>query len=102
MPVIANTTDPNTLKKYEGKDFVRRVCQPIQRQQAQKCDYCPAPIAGQAFEDNCDIYMCNVCDTEACNSWGTSSMPDQRQYSSGFKNKLSLALLPLLLVISLN
>ena len=44
-----NGSDPidnDTFKKYEGKDFVRRVCQPIRRQQEQKCDYCPTPIPG--------------------------------------------------------
>ena len=34
------------------------------------------------YEEKCDVYMCNVCDTESCNSWGVSSMPDQRAYSA--------------------
>jgi len=43
---ITNSSSPETLKQFEGKDFVRRVCQPKKRQEEQKCDYCPTPKAG--------------------------------------------------------
>lgn len=101
-PQITNETDPDTLKQYEGKDFVRRVCQPKAAQEQQKCDYCPTPKAGQQWEGNCDIFMCNVCDTEACNSWGIGSMPDKRYYSSGMTAKSSILLFALLLVVAIN
>merc|ERR1712150_356303 len=25
-----------------------------------------------------EVYQCNICDTESCNSWGARSMPDAR------------------------
>lgn len=102
LPVITNQTDAATLTQYEGKDFVRRVCQPVARQQQQKCDYCPTPLPGQQYEDNCDIFICNTCDTESCNSWGTSSMPDQRAYTgASVPNSLSFLLLFFSILISI-
>jgi len=99
LPTITNETDPETLKQYEGKDFIRRVCQPVRRQQENKCDYC---VADGKYEEKCDIYMCNVCDTESCNSWGASSMPDQRAYSSASTNHTScMAFLALFLLNAL-
>ena len=26
-------------------------------------------------QESGEIYLCNICDTEACNSWGTDAMP---------------------------
>ena len=35
-------------------------------------------------QENGEIYQCNICDTEACNSWGTDAMPDARADNSAF------------------
>ena len=52
------------------------------------CGECPlnAEIDGNNiyFQINCDIYICNACDTEACNLWGVRSMPDKNSYENDF------------------
>jgi hypothetical protein len=52
------------------------------------CGECPlnAEIDGNNiyFQINCDIYICNACDTEACNLWGVKSMPDRNYYENDF------------------
>ena len=46
MPTIdPNITDPDSLKKWEGKSFTRRACVPPDRQNV--CNaYCPTPLEG--------------------------------------------------------
>ena len=41
-------------------------------------------------QDSGEIYQCNICDTEACNSWGTDAMPDPRADNSAFMSELEL------------
>jgi len=100
MPQIdPNKTDPETLKKWEGKSFTRRACVPPNRQNV--CNaYCPTPIEGSdiKYSDECDIYMCNQCDTESCNSWGLLSMPDKRNALTDSQTAFQ-ATIPLLLVL---
>jgi len=102
MPLIEpNKTDPESLKKWEGKSFTRRACVPPNRQNV--CNaYCPTPIPGSdvKYNNECDIYMCNMCDTESCNSWGLLSMPDKRNVESGRDSQAAIqATIPLLLVL---
>lgn len=102
MPAIdPNNTDPNSLKKWEGKSFTRRACVPPNRQNV--CNaYCPTPIANSdvKYNNECDIYMCNMCDTESCNSWGLLSMPDKRNVESGRDSQAAIqSTLPLLLIL---
>ena len=93
-------SDPvlSQMKDYEGKSFVSRSCQPIDR-----LDYCKKfpsdEDAGFTFDRNQgEIYQCNLCDTESCNSWATTSMPDAR-YNSAFSYKISALFLALLLTL---
>ena len=41
-------------------------------------------------QDSGEIYQCNICDTEACNSWGTDAMPDPRADNSAFMSEPEL------------
>ena len=93
-------SDPvlDQMKSYEGKSFVSRSCQPVDR-----LDYCKKfpedKDAGFEFDRNQgEIYQCNLCDTESCNSWATTSMPDRR-YNSAFSYKISALFLALFLTL---
>lgn len=37
-------------------------------------------------QESGEIYQCNICDTEACNSWGTDAMPDPQADNSAFSS----------------
>ena len=37
-------------------------------------------------QESGEIYLCNICDTEACNSWGTDAMPDPQADNSAFSS----------------
>jgi len=84
-------SDPvnNQMKDYEGKAFVSRSCQPIDR--LDQCKKFPSSEdAGFDFDrEQGEIYQCNLCDTESCNSWGTTAMPDKR-YNNGASSKFHL------------
>ena len=95
------TADPinDQLKDYEGKSFVSRSCQPID-----SLNYCKKfpsnEDAGFDFDrEQGEIYQCNLCDTESCNSWGTTAMPDWRYngVANGAQSRLySISVLVLL------
>ena len=45
-----------------------------------KDEYRKKSDKSELYEDACDVYICNTCDTESCNSWGITSMPDKDLY----------------------
>jgi len=89
-PSISNTTTKEEadklMSKFEGKAFVKRDCLPIDRMDQNGCKKFPS-TEGLDFDydqESGEIYQCNICDTEACNSWGTDAMPDPRADNSAF------------------
>lgn len=106
-PAITNETskeDAETkMKKFEGKNFVKRDCIARNKLNQEGCKSFPSKTVSEKlgfdFDKNQgEVYQCNICDTESCNSWGSRSMPDARYNNSKIiKNCLLLLLFSILL-----
>ena len=95
-PKISNETEKEeaekVMGKYEGKNFIKRSCVSKAKLNDQSCKSFPSKsnfgintcfsklsrliLISDFNETNAEVYQCNICDTESCNSWGARSMPD--------------------------
>jgi len=88
-PTISNQTKEEVekiMKNFEGKNFIKRSCVPKTRLNPESCKSFPSKSNFEFDDKQAEVYQCNICDTESCNSWGVRSMPDSNYI---LKDKMS-------------